>query len=99
MGIHLYVDGGFDPDTEVCTKALVALHVDIDLNYSVVGSSGGVLSFDESSSLFLGGVRPSAYAAELYAQIMARTFVLQYWSDFKCVDICILYDSTSAADS
>ena len=49
--------------------------------------------------MYSGEAIPSDYVAELYAQVMARIYVMQYCKDFMHIPIHIMYDSISAADS
>ncbi len=60
-------------------------------------SSGGHVTFDGCSNVFLGEDNPSSFDPELYAQVMARLYILQQPDKFK-VPIFIGCDNISAAD-
>jgi len=107
--IHIYVDGVFCPDGEDSSKcfncadscnaawAFAVIAVDEQLNGKLICSSGGHVTFNEDSSVFLGEDNPSSFDPELYAHVMARMYLLQHKDHFNA-PIYIGYDNISAAD-
>ena len=96
--IRIYLDGGYEPISQKCSWSIIILSM-VGSSFSVHGSSGGVISFDPTNSLFLGESHMSSFSAETYAQIMALLYVRQYLSDakFSNIPITIYYDNISAA--
>ncbi len=103
--IHIYVDGGFIPaqnsadEAEPCnaTWAFAVIAVDEHMQGKLICSSGGHVTFNCCSDVYLGEDNLSSFDPELYAQVMARLFILQQPNKFK-VPIFIGYDNISAAD-
>ena len=102
--IHIYVDGGFAPcndnesvvSAESCnaTWAFVVVAVDENMNGKLMCSSGGHVTFNNQSEMFLGEDSPGSFDPELYAQVMARLFLMQLSEPFK-VPVFIGYDNIS----
>ncbi len=89
--IHIYVDGGIVPgqndsdDADSChaTWALAVIAVDESMQGKLMGSSGGHVTFNAASDLYLGEDNPSSFDPELYAQVMARIFIIQQHDKFR----------------
>ena len=63
----------------------------------LICSSGGHVTFNNESNVFLGENNFSSFDPELYAQIMARLYLLQHSEPFHAL-VFIGYDNVSAAD-
>ncbi len=105
--LHIYVDGGITPGQDLnaevdscnATWAFAIIAVDELMQGKLLGSSGGHVTFNSASGLFLGESNPTSFDPELYAQVMARIFIIQQHDMFKSqVPILIGYDNISAAD-
>ena len=97
--IRIYVDGGFNPENLGCSWSFVVILICQDGKPCVHASSGGRLMFESTSCFFLGESVESSYSAEVYAQILAHIYVLQYLSDHRHIPISIYFDNISAADA
>lgn len=104
--IEISVDGGCS-NTEShaypYTWAFVVRRLSVDGDGCVVSASGGHMPRgDFSSKLFCGEFTHSLFGPELYAQIMARMYILQNkFSKYIApmgTPICIRYDNISAAE-
>ena len=105
--IQIHVDGGIDLDSDNCedasscnaTWALAVVAVDELMQGKLMGSSGGHVTFNSASDVYLGENNPTSFDPELYAQAMARIFIIQHHDKFKPgVPILIGYYDISAAD-
>ena len=96
----IYVDGSHQlvDSSDVLSWAIAVFHVDTRMVHKCVFSSGGLICVDRDSPLFLGATTFNSFSAEVYANVMARLYILQVGDDIYEYPICILYDSTSAAD-
>ena len=99
--LYVYVDGGYKDDHDFHTTWGVSFVAEDDCqNLCVVLSACGVVPFNESSSAFLGESLPSnSFVAEVYAQVMARVLLLQFFSKLDAcpsTPIYIMFDNKSA---
>ncbi len=103
--IHIYVDGGFAPAGDLdaaiescnATWAFAVVAVNEHMQGKLMCSSGGHVTFNNESNVFLGENNFSSFDPELYAQIMARLYILQQSEPFQA-PVFIGYDNISAAD-
>ena len=79
------------------TWAFAVVAVDESMNGKLMCSSGGHVTFNNLSEMSLAEDSPGSFDPELYAQIMARLFLMQLSEHFK-VPVFIGYDNISAAD-
>ncbi len=78
------------------TWAFAVVAVDEDMNGKLMCLSGGHVTFNNQSKMFLGEDSPGCFDPELYAQTMARLFLMQLSEPFR-VPVFIGYDNISAA--
>jgi len=97
---YIYIDGSFQVVNESPTMswALAVFEVSFDMVHKCVFSTGGIIDCNSDSDAWLGAASFSSYTAEVYAGVMARMYVLQAPSNVTCKPLCIVYDSSSAAD-
>ncbi len=100
--VYVYTDGGFAPllDFEHTTWSLCIVIVDRSGRMHVWCSAGGVVPFEVGHPAFLGEMLPSSsFVAEVYAQVVAKIFVLQWFHKFAlcpATPVVFVCDSTSA---
>ncbi len=100
--VYIYTDGGFNNALEFdhTTWGLCIVVVDCYDNMYIWGSAGGIVPFDEGHPAFFGEVLPSSsFVAEVYAQIVAKVVLLQWFHMFAlcpATPIVLVYDRTSA---
>ncbi len=104
--LFVYLDGGFkEPDSCEDRSPHSTWGVCIVAEYHdgtqvICLSAGGFLSFLDTCSSYCGEILPSnAFAAEVYANILARVIMMQQFKSLAhCTStpIVFMYDSTSA---
>ncbi len=100
--VFVYTDGGYDPlvDVEHTTWSLSIVLVNDVGRMHVWCSACGVVPFDSCHPAYLGEALPSSsFVAEVYAQIVAKVVVLQWFHAFAlcpATPIVFVSDSTSA---
>ena len=98
----LFIDGGYDSTFAVPHSWGAAIMFE-DTNglQCLYGSASGQLNFNPASLLYLGQAEdPSAYVSELYAQMIAKLLIVQYFPRIlpcRGTPIYVVYDNMSAA--
>ena len=100
---YIYIDGGFNTKEGLlheCTWSLACVVEDFSGNQKLIASQGGVITCDPTSTIFIGQVEPiDSYLAEVYAQCMARLFLVQHYHTLfgdQRIPVTIVYDNVSA---
>ena len=96
--IFVYLDGSATmcDDEPIMSWGFCCFKVDIDFNHDLFFSSGGVICTDRDSQLYFGAEKHNSFTAELYANVMARMWLLQSGIVEKS-NVVFLYDNQAAA--
>ena len=96
---HIYLDGGHkDNANPESTWGLAAVLVNQLGQCWVAHTSSGILTYSEYSNIYCGEKPSSSFAPELYAQLMARIYLIQVLRHVvdRSLPVFIMYDNQSA---